>query len=190
MKIAQTILAVTAVLFLPAAAAGPFAFDDIRLGAGYNRLARELDFRDIERALRDARARGTTKPDLGRRGYGCMRRDDPSADITCVSHEEKIAGVPTREVRLQFLDGMLQQFSITAELKHLGAIVGAVSARFGAPRIEPAAEGRDETFLWRNGDSKITGYAGKDLVFVSFELASYAAATARRQERGSPQECR
>ena len=75
--------------------------------------------------------------------------------------------------------GATRQFSITAEIEH-----------FGAPRVELLAKGRGETYFWTNGESKITGYAGKDLVFVSFELASYAAATARKQERGGPQECR
>ena len=119
-----------------------------------------------------------------------MRRDDPYADITCVSHEEKIAGIATREIRLQFLDGILQQFSITAELGHFDAVMQAVGARYGAPQVGPAEKSGGATYSWRNGESKITGYAGKDLLFVSFELASYAAATARKQKRGGPQECR
>ena len=178
------------VFVLPAAAAEPFAFNDIQLGADYNKLSQQLDFRDIEGALREARERGAAKPDLGRRGYGCMRRDDPFADITCVSDEEKAAGIATREIRLQFLDGTLQQFSITAEIEYLDNVIQAMSAQFGAPRVKPTGGAGGATYSWRNNESKITGYAGKDLVFVSFELASYAAATAHKQKRGGPQECR
>lgn len=190
MKTEAAIVALVLGFVAPAAAAAPFAFRDIRLGADYNTLAQQLDFRDIEGALREAQEHKAAKPGLGRRGYGCMRRDDPYADITCVSHEEKIAGVATREIRLQFLDGVLQQFSITAEIGDFDAVMQAVGAPYGAPLVERAAEGGSATYSWRNGESKITGYAGKDLVFVSFELASYADATARKQERGRAQECR
>lgn len=190
MKAEAAIVALIMALVLPAAAAEPFAFRDIRLGEGYNTLAQRLDFRDIEGALREAKQHGAAKPDLGRRGYGCMRRDDPYADITCVSHEEKIDGIATREIRLQFLDGVLQQFSITAEIAHFDAVMQAVGAQYGAPLVEPASESGGATYSWRNGESKITGYAGKDLVFVSFELASYAVATVHKKNRGGARECR
>lgn len=190
MKAEAAIVALIMGLVPPAAAAEPYAFRDIRLGEGYNALARRLDFRDIEGALREAKEHGASKPDLGRRGYGCMRRDDPYADITCVSHEEKIDGIATREIRLQFLDGVLQQFSITAEVRHVDAVMQAVGAQYGAPLVEPAPESSGATYSWRNGESKITGYAGKDLVFVSFELTSHAAAAVHKKNRGGAQECR
>ena len=119
-----------------------------------------------------------------------MRRGDPYADITCMSHEEKIDGISAREIRPQFLDGILRQFSITGEIGHFDAVMRAVGAPYGAPLVTPAAESRGATYSWRNGESKITGYAGKDLVFVSFELASHAAATVHKKNRGGPQECR
>ena len=74
MKADATIVALIMVFVLPAAAAEPFAFSDIRLGAGYNKLAQQLDFRDIEVVLREAREHGAAKPDLGRRGYGALER--------------------------------------------------------------------------------------------------------------------
>ena len=74
MKADVSIIALIMVFVLPAAAAEPFAFNDIRLGADYNKLSQQLDFRDIEGALREARERGAAKPDLGRRGYGALER--------------------------------------------------------------------------------------------------------------------
>jgi len=175
------------------AADQPYGHGDITLGAAYRTLATTLDFRDLYAALADRSTRETAKPDLGRRGYGCLRRDDAYADVTCVSHDEKIGSAETREVRLQFLGGVLQQFSITAEIRHFGAVMETLREKYGEPeRIEPTAAGGYVSYQWRNGESSIVGYSGKDLVFLSFELASYQVAVKRRQEGlGQPaNECR
>lgn len=186
-------LGVLASLFLACAvaAAEPYRYDDIRLGASLVRLERDLDLRDIHAAIAAQKARQAEKPDLGRRGYGCIRRDDPYADIACVSHDERIGGAETREIRLHFLDGILQQFSISAEIRHYDAVMQALRERHGAPRQEqtPAAGGSPAS-AWRNPDSRIIAYGGKDLVFVSFELATYGEAVKRRQSGARPQECR
>jgi hypothetical protein len=183
------------VLLLLAVAAGaaaePYRFDDVRLGASFSSMAQELDFRDIQAAIAAQQEKKLTKPDLGRRGYGCARRDDVYADVTCVSHDERVGGAETREIRLQFLDGILQQFSITAEIRHFDAVMQALRERLGAPlQAEPAPAGGYPTSAWRNADSRITAYGGKDLVFVSFELAGYAESVKRRQGGGPPQVCR
>jgi len=170
------------------ASAAPYGIDDIRLGASYRRLAAELDFRDIHAAIAEQKSRGRDTPDLGRRGYGCLPREDAFADVTCVSHEEKAAGTPTREIRLHFLEGILQQFSITAEVAHQDAIVGAVGERHGAPRVDAAA--RQPVYHWDNGESRVMATGGKDLVFVSFELAGYAAAVERKRSGVKPNICR
>jgi len=165
------------------AADQPYRYDDIALGDSYQRLATTLDFRDLYAALAERSRREAAKPDLGRRGYGCLRRDDAYADVTCVSHDEKIGSAETREVRLQFLGGVLQQFSITAEMRHFGTVMETLREKYGEPeRIEPAAAGGFVSYQWRNDESSIVGYSGKDLVFVSFELASYQVAVKRRQE--------
>src|SRR5690349_12283929 len=72
------------------AAAEPYRFDDIRLGASLTRLAQDLDFRDIHAAIAQQKEAGAVRPDLGRRGYGCARREDAFADIMCVSHDERV----------------------------------------------------------------------------------------------------
>lgn len=67
----------------------------------------------------------------------------------------------------------------------------ALRERHGAPlQADPAPAGGYPTSAWRNADSSITAYGGKDLVFVSFELAGYAEAVKRRQAGGPPQVCR
>lgn len=173
------------------AMAEPYRFDDIRLGASFARLAHDLDFRDIHAAIGQQQARQAAKPDLGRRGYGCARREDAFADVACVSHEERVGGAETREIRLHFLGGILQQFSITAEVRHLDAVTRAVGERHGPPEAaQPAGAGDYPSSRWRNADSSITVYGGKDLVFVSFELAGYAEAVKRKQSGALPQECR
>lgn len=173
------------------AAAEPYRFGDIRLGASYVRLAHELDFRDIHAAIAEQKDRKASKPDLGRRGYGCARRDDPYADIACVSHDERVAGAETREIRLHFLDGLLQQFSVTAEIRHYDAVMQALRERYGAPQAtEPAPAGGYSSSSWRNAESRIISYGGKDLVFVSFELAGYQDAVKRKQGGARAQECR
>jgi hypothetical protein len=169
-----------AVLALPTAAADmPYGVLDIGLGASYARLERELDFRDIEASL----AKSAGKPDLGRRGYGCMPREDDFADIGCVSHTERLDGIETREIRLHFLDGRLQQFSVTAEVQNFDAVVGYLRARFGAPQ-PVTAQGPTEfpSVKWQNEAGQIVAHRGKDLVFVSFELVSYPAAVKRKRE--------
>ena len=171
--------------------AEPYDFDGIRLGTSFQRLARELDFRDLHAAVAEQNERKAARPDLGRRGYGCARRDDPYADIACVSHEERVGGAETREVRLHFLEGRLQQFSITAEIRHYDAVMQALRERYGAPQAtEPAPAGGYSSSTWRNEDSKITGYGGRDLVFVSFELAGYPDAVKRKSSGEQPAECR
>ncbi|OGA23218.1 MAG: hypothetical protein A3I02_03030 [Betaproteobacteria bacterium RIFCSPLOWO2_02_FULL_67_26] len=171
--------------------AEPYRFEDIRLGATFQRLAHELDFRDIHAAVAEQKERQTAKPDLGRRGYGCARRDDPYADIACVSHDERVGGAATREVRLHFLDGLLQQFSITAEIRHYDAVMQALRERHGAPlATEPAPAGGYSSSSWRNAESRIVSYGGKDLVFVSFELAGYQDAVKRKSSGARANECR
>ena len=162
------------------AADQPYGHGDITLGASFQALDAALDFRDIHAAL--ATQGKAAKPDLGRRCYGCMRREDPYADLTCVSHDEKVGGAETREIRLHFLNGVLQQFSITAEIQHLDTVMETLRARYGAAeRREPATAGGFPSWLWHNGVSSIVAYGGKDLVFVSFELATYAEAVKARQ---------
>lgn len=174
-----------------AAPAEPYRFDDVRLGASFKRLEHDLDFRDINAAIAAQQGQSATKPDLGRRGYGCARREDAYADITCVSHDERVGGAEMREIRLQFLDGILQQFSITAEIRHYDTVMQALRERLGEPReAQPAPPGGFPSSIWRNTESRITAYAGKDLVFVSFELAGYAEAVKRKESGAQPQECR
>ena len=165
---------------MPANAADtPYGVLDIGLGASYARLERELDFRDIEASL----AKKAGKPDLGRRGYGCMPRDDDFADIGCVSHTERLDGIETREIRLHFLDGRLQQFSVSAEVQNFDAVVGYLRARFGAPQPVTAQWPAEfPSVKWQNEAGQIVAHRGKDLVFVSFELVSYPAAVKRKRE--------
>jgi hypothetical protein len=173
------------------ASAEPFRFDDVRLGASFTRLAHDLDFRDINAAIGAQKSQSVMKPDLGRRGYGCARREDAYADVACVSHDERVGGAEMREIRLQFLDGVLQQFSITAEIQYYDVVMKALRERVGAPQqSEPAPAGGYPSSAWRNEESRITAYAGKDLVFVSFELAGYADAVKRKESGAQPQECR
>jgi hypothetical protein len=182
--------AVQAVLLAVPAAAEPYRYDDIRLGGSLQRLAQDLDFRDIHAAIAAQKQTRAEKPDLGRRGYGCARREDPFADVACVSHDERMGGAETREIRLHFLTGMLQQFSITAEIRHFDTVMQALRERHGAPHAaRPAPAGGYPSSTWRNADSSITAYGGEDLVFVSFELAGYPEAVKRKQGRASAQEC-
>ena len=76
--------------------AEPYRYDDIRLGSSLVRLAQELDFRDIHAAIAEQKERQSAKPDLGRRGYGCARREDAFADVACVSHDERVCTDGTR----------------------------------------------------------------------------------------------
>lgn len=168
----------------------PHGFADIAPGASYAGLTSALDLRDIHAAIAAQQKNQANKPDLGRRGYGCMRRDDSFADVDCVSHDERVGGVETREIRLHFLGGILQQFSVTAEIRHFDAVMQALREQNGAPqKAEPAPAGGYPSFIWRNADSVITAYGGKDLVFVSFELTTYREAVKRRQARVRKQEC-
>ncbi len=159
------------------AADAPYGVLDIGLGASYARLERDLDFRDIDESLAKIR---TGKPDLGKRGYGCMQREDDFADVGCVSHTEKLDGMETREIRLHFLDGRLQQFSMSAEVQNFDAVVAYLRTRFGAPQIQNA--GDQPGVKWQNEAGQIVAYRGKDLVFVNFELLSYPAAVKRKRE--------
>jgi hypothetical protein len=57
----------------------------------------------------------------------------------------------------------------------------------GAPHETRAATGRAfASYHWRNTDSTVAAYSGKDLVFVSFELARYGKAVERRQREATP----
>ena len=171
--------------------AEPYRYDDVRLGASFTRLAHDLDFRDIHAAIAAQNEKQLAKPDLGKRGYGCARRDDPYADVACVSHDERVGGAETREIRLHFLDGVLQQFSITAEIRYFDAVMQALRERHGVPQqTEPAPAGGYPSSAWRNDESRIIAYGGKDLVFVAFELVGYAEAVKRKQGGGQPPECR
>jgi hypothetical protein len=182
--------AVQAVLFTVPAAAEPYRYDDIRLGGSLQRLAQDLDFRDIHAAIARQEKQQAAKPDLGRRGYGCARREDPFADVACVSHDERVGGAETREIRLHFLGGVLQQFSITAEIRHFEAVLQALRERYGPPHAgQPAPAGGYPSSAWRNADSTITAYGGKDLVFVSFELSTYPEAVKRKQSGDPVREC-
>lgn len=169
----------------PAAAADiSFGVLDIGLGASYARLERDLDFRDIGASL----ARQAGKPDLGRRGYGCMQREDDFADVGCVSHSERLDAIETREIRLHFLDGRLQQFSVTAEVQYYDAVVGYLRTRFGAPQPVPVQSANDQPSVkWQSEAGHIVALRGKDLVFVNFELAAYPAAVKRKREGKSLQ---
>lgn len=82
-------------------AAEPYGFGNIRLGASFDELARALDFRDIHAALDRQLAAKAATPDLGRRGYGCMRREDAYAEIACVSHARIAATSRCRRDRLE-----------------------------------------------------------------------------------------
>lgn len=167
------------------AGAQPYRYDDIRLGASLARLAHDLDFRDIHAAIAQQKESQAAKPDLGRRGYGCARREDAFADVACVSHDERVGAAETREIRLHFLAGILQQFSITAEIRNFDAVMRALRDRHGPPHEARAATaGGYPSSTWRNPDSTITAYGGQDLVFVSFELAGYAEAVKRKQSGG------
>ena len=183
-------IAVSIVLVLglaQTAGAEPYAFGDIRLGSSFDELSRQLDFRDIHSALEAQRAARAPKPDLGRRGFGCMRGANAYADVVCVSHDERAGGEPTREIRLQFLDGVLQKFSITVEIGRADAIFAELRRQHGAPHeTRSAAAGAFASQHWRNADSTIAAYEGRDLVFVSFELEGYAAAVAKRQRGAAP----
>ena len=181
------VLCAAAALAARAAEKSPFGVLDIPLGASHARLAHELDFRDIAASLA---ARPAGKPDLGKRGYGCMTRDDPFADVACVSHEEKLDDVATREIRLHFLHGRLQQLSVSAEQQHYDAVIGYLRRRYGDPQlVAPSSPGAAPSLRWHNDSAQIAAYAGRDLVFVNFELASYAAAVKRKRE-GASLECR
>ena len=180
MKALLSVIGLLAVSATSAAAADmPFGVIDIGLGASYARLERDLDFRSITTSL--AQMAGN-KPDLGKRGYGCMRRDDPQADIGCVSHIEKLGAIDTREIRLHFLNGRLYQFSMSAEVQYYDTVIAQLSARNGAP--QPAVD----AVRWQNESGNIAAYRGKDLVFVNFELAGYADAVKRKRE-GATLEC-
>ncbi|HUO44056.1 MAG TPA: hypothetical protein VMT94_03975 [Burkholderiales bacterium] len=174
----------------PIASAGdadaPYGLLDIALGASYAQLGRMLDLRDINAAL--AARNATGKPDLGRRGYGCMTREDEFADVSCVSHDERLDGVTTREIRLQFLAGRLQQMSLTAEARYFDAVLDYLRRRYGPPTVTVEDSPR---YQWRNASSRLYAMRGPNLVFVSLELTGYPTAVARKRERGSAApECR
>ena len=162
-----------------AAADAPYGVLDIGLGASYARLEQQLDFRNINEAL----AKGGGKPDLGKRGYGCTQREDEFADVGCVSHVERLEGVETREIRLHFLEGRLQQFSVTAEVQHYDAVIAYLTKRFGAARAVPAkTQDEQASVTWESDAGQIVALRGKDLVFVNFQLVAYPEAVKRKRE--------
>lgn len=126
-RVAADLLALA--MLNPAYADEPYGILDIPRGASCTRLARTLVLRDVGTAL----AARSVKPDLGSRGYGCIKRDDSMADIGCVSHTEKIDGFETREIRLHFLYGRLQQFSVIAEVRHYDALIAHLQPAMGHP---------------------------------------------------------
>lgn len=66
-------------------------------------------------------------------------------------------------------------------------MIAYLRRRHGDPmRLEPGDPAGG--FQWRNDSARITTHRGKDLVFVSFELASYADAVKRKRE-GVSLEC-
>lgn len=157
------------------AALNQYGLLDIYIGDDYATLQQQLDMRDINSALAELKKPG--RPDLGKRGYGCSLRDDEYADITCVSHDEMLAGIQTREIRLQFLDGDLQQMSLTAEAQYYDAVVTYLQARFGkGKRVNDKLE-------WQNAKAHMYALRGANLVFVSIELKSYMSAVARNRAR-------
>lgn len=181
MKRARSIIGAVAVLAAAAANAAemPFGVLDIGLGASYARLERELDFRDIGVSL--AKAGG--KPDLGKRGYGCMQREDDFADVGCVSHTELLDGIATREIRLHFLEGRLQQFSLTAEVQYYDAVVAYIAQRFGQPQAVPVKSPAEQPSVkWESDGGQVVALRGKDLVFVNFQLATYPDAIKRKRD--------
>jgi len=163
----------------------PFGVLDIGLGASYARLERDLDFRDIDASL----AKKAGKPDLGKRGYGCMQREDDFADVGCVSHTERLDAVEMREIRLHFLEGRLQQFSMTAEVQNYDAVVAYISKRFGPPQAVPVKDASEQPSVkWTNAAGEVVALRGKDLVFVNFQLGSYPDAIKRKRE-GQRMQC-
>jgi hypothetical protein len=157
-----------------------FGVLDIALGASYARLERDLDFHDINATLAKTQS---GKPDLGKRGYGCMQREDDFADVGCVSHTERLDGIDTREIRLHFLEGRLQQFSVTAEVQNFEAVIAYLRTRYGAPEELPVKNAGDQPGVkWQSEGGQIVAYRGKDLVFVNFELATYSGAVKRKHD--------
>ncbi len=182
-----------ALAILLAAAANAYAADepygllDITLGESYAQLGRSLDLHDINAAIAALHTSG--KPDLGRRGYGCVSREDEFADIGCVSHDERLNDITTREIRLQFLADRLQQMSLTAEVRYFDAVVNYLQRRYGPPRVVVAAD--SPRYEWSNALSRMYALRGPNLVFVSLELASYQNAVAHKRAHGSSSpECR
>ncbi len=166
--------------FADALRAEPFGLLDISLGAAYTQLTQQLDLRDINAALAAMAKPG--HPDLGRRGYGCMPRSDEFADIGCVSHDEKLNELPTREIRLQILDGRLQQLTLTAEAQYYDAVTAYLRQRYGEPRHAAAETAAAPRLEWSNNVSTMYAILGNDLVFVSLELNTYANAVERKRK--------
>lgn len=155
---------------------GRYDFHDVRLGETYVMAVHRLDMRDIEQAL--AAAAGKGKPDLGAHGYGCMRREDAGAEVSCVTHDVHPHGLELREIRLSFIEGTLQFFSVTAELGQRDGLIARIQSRFGRPAQTAAEPG---VLHWSSGTTNIRLHTGPSLTFASFESASYAAAVERRR---------
>ena len=89
----------------------------------------------------------------------------------------------TREIRLHFLEGRLQQFSLSAEVRNFDAVVAYLRGRYGAPQTLPMQNASDQPGVkWQSEAGQVVAYRGKDLVFVNFELASYPVAVKRKRE--------
>ena len=86
--------------------------------------------------------------------------------------------------RLHFLRGRLDQLSMSAEVQFYDVVVAHLRVRNGAPLAAPAGE----ALRWQDEAAQIAAYRGKDLIFVNFQMASYADAVKRKRE-GTVFEC-
>ena len=73
---------------------------------------------------------------------------------------------------------------MSAEVQHYDAVIAQLRARNGAPQIDS----ENDAVRWKNESGQVAAYRGKDLVFVNFELASYADAVKRKRD-GARLEC-
>jgi hypothetical protein len=73
---------------------------------------------------------------------------------------------------------------MSAEVHFYDVVVAHLRARNGAPLAAPAGE----VLRWQDEAAQIAAYRGKDLIFVNFQMASYADAVKRKRE-GAVFEC-
>ncbi len=80
---------------------------------------------------------------------------------------------------------------MTAEVQHHADVTDYLRRRYGEPQIGPATgPGAMPSLKWQDDSARITAYRGANLVFVNFELASYADAVRRRRAHPENRECR